>query len=51
MRSGAFAANPIGVVFEPEELVARYRAGEPLAALGARPPLPQGSSPFDMLRF
>ena len=51
MRSGAFAANPIGVVVEPEELLARYRAGEPLAALAAQPPLPQGSSPFDMLRF
>jgi len=51
MRSGAFAANPIGVVFEPEELLARYRAGEPLAVLVTRPPLPQDSSPFDMLRF
>jgi len=51
MRSGAFAANPIGVVVEPEELLARYRAGEPLATLAAQPPLPQGSSPFDMLRF
>jgi len=51
MRSGAFAANPIGVVFEPEALLARYRAGEPLAALAARPPLPPDSSPFDMLRF
>jgi catechol-2,3-dioxygenase len=51
MRSGAFAANPIGVVIEPEELLARYRAGEPLAALAARPPLPQDASPFDMLRF
>jgi len=51
MRSGAFAANPIGVVFEPEDLLARYRAGEPLAALALRPPLPRDASPFDMLRF
>ena len=29
MRSGDFAANPIGVVFDPDELLARYRAGEP----------------------
>ena len=51
MRSGAFAANPIGVVFEPDDLLARYRAGEPLESLAARPALPEGSSPFDMLRF
>ena len=51
MRSGEFAANPIGVVFDPEKLVARYRAGEPLATLIVRPPLPEGATPFDMLRF
>jgi catechol-2,3-dioxygenase len=51
MRSGEFAANPIGVVFDPEELLARYRAGEPLAALTSRPPLPAGATPFDMLRL
>jgi len=51
MRSGDFAANPIGVVFDPEELVAGYEAGEPLEKLTARPPLPAGATPFDMLRF
>jgi catechol-2,3-dioxygenase len=51
MRSGEFAANPIGVVFDPRELVARYAAGEPVEQLTARPPLPAGMSPFDMLRF
>ncbi len=51
MRSGEFAANPIGVVFEPEELAARYEAGEPIETLTARPPLPDGTGPFDMLRF
>lgn len=51
MRSGDFAANPIGVVFDPEELVARYRSGEPLERLIVRPPLPAGATPFDMLRF
>lgn len=51
MRSGEFAANPIGVVFDPEDLLARYRAGESLATLIARPPLPAGTTPFDMLRF
>jgi len=51
MRSGEFAANPIGVVFDPADLLARYRAGESLSTLTARPSLPEGSSPFDMLRF
>ena len=51
MRSGEFAANPIGMVFDPAELLACYRAGEPLTTLTARPPLPQGANPFDMLRF
>jgi catechol-2,3-dioxygenase len=51
MRSGEFAANPIGVVFDPEDFVARYEAGEPFETLTARPPLPEGSGPFDMLRF
>ena len=51
MRSGEFAANPIGVVFDPEELVARYAAGESMEQLTARPPLPEGAGPFDMLRF
>jgi catechol-2,3-dioxygenase len=51
MRSGDFAANPIGVVFDPDELLERYAAGEPLDELLARPPLPEGKSPFDMLRM
>jgi catechol-2,3-dioxygenase len=51
IRSGEFAKNPIGVVFDPEELLARYRAGEPMEQLTARPPLPEGATPFDMLRF
>jgi catechol 2,3-dioxygenase-like lactoylglutathione lyase family enzyme len=51
IRSGVFAGNPIGVVFDPEQLLARYRAGEPMEQLTARPPLPEGATPFDMLRF
>ncbi|MGH7822568.1 MAG: VOC family protein [Candidatus Binatia bacterium] len=51
IRSGDFAANPIGVVFDPDDLLARYRAGEPPQRLAVRPPLPEGASPFDMLRF
>lgn len=51
VRSGEFCANPIGVVFDPRELVARDAAGEPGEQLTARPPLPPRMSPFDMLRF
>jgi catechol-2,3-dioxygenase len=51
MKSGEFAANPIGVIFDPKDLVARYRAGEPFEKLVARPGLPEGATPFDMLRF
>lgn len=46
-----FAANPIGVIFEPEALLERFRSGEPLSSLVVRPPLPEGKGPFDMLRF
>ena len=51
MRSGEFAANPIGVVFDPDDLLARYQAGESLEELTRRPPLPEGKTPFEMLRF
>ena len=51
IRSGDFAQNPIGVVFEPEDLLARYQRGESMERLIARPPLPEGTNPFSMLRF
>ncbi len=51
MRSGEFAANPIGVMFDPKGLIARYEAGEPIEQLTSRPPLPEGTTPLDMLRF
>jgi catechol-2,3-dioxygenase len=51
MASGEFAENPIGVIVDPDALLERYRSGEPLATLLARPPLPEGTKPFDMLRF
>lgn len=40
MRSEAFAANPIGVEFDPEKLLARYENGDPLEEL-----VLQGSAP------
>ena len=51
IRNSDFAANPIGVIFDADELLARFKAGEPLEKLVVRPPLPEGKSPFDMLRF
>ena len=33
MRSDAFAANPIGVEFDPEKLLARFEAGDPVEEL------------------
>ncbi|MFN8604084.1 MAG: VOC family protein [Candidatus Binatia bacterium] len=51
IRNSDFAANPIGVIFEPEDLLARFKAGEPLEKLVIRPALPEGKSPFDMLRL
>jgi catechol-2,3-dioxygenase len=45
-----YAENPIGILFEPEELIARYEAGEPLESLRRRPLLPPGKTPLDMMR-
>ena len=45
MRTDAFAANPVGVMYDPDALLARYQAGEDEAALlavpaGAPSPIP-----------
>jgi hypothetical protein len=45
-----FAENPIGILFDPEELIKRYEAGVPLEELRERPPLPAGKTPLDMMR-
>jgi catechol-2,3-dioxygenase len=49
MRSDAFATNPIGVIFDPEELLRRFKAGETAQSLLRLPPLPHGKTPMDML--
>ncbi|WP_433566757.1 VOC family protein [Nocardia sp. CA-151230] len=36
-ESDAFITNPIGVDFDPEELITRYESGEPFADLVKRP--------------
>jgi hypothetical protein len=48
-RSQAFADNPVGVTYDPEELCQRYEAGVPMSELLRIPPLPEGKSPWDML--
>jgi len=45
-----FAENSIGILFDPEELIARYEAGASLEALRQRPKLPAGKTPLDMMR-
>ncbi|MBV9014778.1 MAG: VOC family protein [Alphaproteobacteria bacterium] len=48
-QSKAFADNPVGVTYDPEELCRRYETGEPMADLLRIPPLPAGKTPWDML--
>jgi catechol 2,3-dioxygenase-like lactoylglutathione lyase family enzyme len=48
-KSRAFAENPVGVTYDPEELCRRYEAGEPMADLLRIPALPSGKTPWDML--
>ena len=40
LRTPAFAENPIGVEYDPDQLVSRFRAGVPVAELVARDPVP-----------
>jgi len=48
--SGAYLENPMGIIFDPEEVIARYEAGEPVSQIVRRPKLPAGMTPWDMLR-
>ncbi len=48
-QSPAFAANPVGVTYDPEQLVRDFEAGVPIAELLRIPPLPEGKTPWDML--
>lgn len=49
IHSRAFAENPIGVTYDPEELCRRYEAGEAMTDLLRIPPLPAGKNPWDQL--
>jgi len=48
--SGAYDENPIGINFDADEWIGRYLRGEDAKALTRRPPLPAGTSPFQMIR-
>ena len=43
-----FAENPIGVLFDPEQMIREYESGRPYEELVRRPPLPSGKTPMDM---
>ena len=43
-----FAENPIGILFDPEQLICDYEAGRSLDDLVRRPALPPGKTPMDM---
>ena len=48
-QSAAFAENPVGVTYNPEQPTRDYEAGVPMADLLRIPPLPEGKTPWDML--
>jgi catechol 2,3-dioxygenase-like lactoylglutathione lyase family enzyme len=48
--AGNYEENFMGILIEPEELIARYDAGVPLNELVHRPKLPAGKAPWDMHR-
>lgn len=48
--SGAYEENFMGIIFDPEKLIADYEAGVSIEQLTIRPKLPIGLSPWDMLR-
>lgn len=48
--SGAYEENFMGIIFDPEQMVADYEAGVPVETLIQRPRLPEGVTPWDMHR-
>lgn len=45
-----YTENFMGIIFDPEEIIARFEAGVSLAELTRRPSLPAGMNPWDMYR-
>jgi catechol 2,3-dioxygenase-like lactoylglutathione lyase family enzyme len=48
--AGNYQENFMGIIVDPDELIAKYEAGVPLSELVHRPPLPPGKTPWDMNR-
>lgn len=47
---GAYLENPMGIIFDPEEMIDKYERGVPFEEIVKRPKLPPGMTPWDMLR-
>jgi catechol 2,3-dioxygenase-like lactoylglutathione lyase family enzyme len=47
---GYYPENFMGIIFDPEEMIAKFEAGVPIAELYKRPKLPPGMTPWDMHR-
>ena len=50
LKGPDFAENPIGVIFDPEQLIRDYEAGLAFDDLVRRPPLPSGKTPWTCAR-
>lgn len=48
--TGAYLENPMGIIFDVEEMIEKYESGVPFKEIVKRPKLPEGMSPWDMLR-
>ena len=48
--AGSYEENFMGIIVDPEELIAKYETGVPLSELVRRPALPPGKTPWDMHR-
>jgi catechol-2,3-dioxygenase len=48
--SGAYDENFMGIIFDPDEMVAKYEAGASIDSLTRRGKLPEGMTPWDMHR-
>jgi catechol-2,3-dioxygenase len=51
MASEAFTSNPVGVMYDPEDLLRRFKSGEAVESLLRRPAMPEGKTAMDMLRM
>jgi hypothetical protein len=47
---GAYEENFMGIIFDPDEMAEKFDAGVPAKELTKRATLPEGTSPWDMLR-